>query len=143
QEDVLDEPLEDLVRGVEIEADDDAGDQDDDRALDHLRLRRPLDLLELTPRFGCEPAAARAGDTARAGLALDGLRGPDLGLALASARLEACRRFFLRETAGSPLSSGLAGHQRVSRCSVCRPHQRQYFLNSTRSGEFRFDFSVW
>ena len=22
----------------------------------------------------------------------------------------------------------------------CLPHQRQYFLNSTRSGEFRFDF---
>jgi hypothetical protein len=32
---------------------------------------------------------------------------------------------------------------RVSRCGVCRPHQRQYFLNSMRSGEFRFDFCVW
>jgi hypothetical protein len=26
---------------------------------------------------------------------------------------------------------------------VCRPHQRQYFRNSTRSGEFRLDFWVW
>ena len=32
---------------------------------------------------------------------------------------------------------------RVSRCGVCRPHQRQYFLNSTRSGVFRFDLFVW
>ncbi len=32
--------------------------------------------------------------------------------------------------------------QRVSRCMVCRPHQRQYFLNSIRSGEFRFDLFV-
>jgi len=31
----------------------------------------------------------------------------------------------------------------VSRCRVWRPHQRQYLLNSIRSGEFRFDFSVW
>jgi hypothetical protein len=26
---------------------------------------------------------------------------------------------------------------------VCLPHQRQYFENSTRSGEFRLDFCVW
>ncbi len=31
----------------------------------------------------------------------------------------------------------------VSLWGVWRPHQRQYFLNSTRSGEFRFDFCVW
>ena len=43
------------------------------------------------------------------------------------------------------LLTGRAGHlaYRVSRCSVWPPHQRQYFLNSTRSGEFRFDFCVW
>jgi hypothetical protein len=41
------------------------------------------------------------------------------------------------------LCTGLPGHQRVSLCGVWRPHQRQYFLNSTRSGEFRFDFCVW
>ena len=34
-----------------------------------------------------------------------------------------------------------SGHDhRVSRCGVCWPHQRQYFLSSTRSGVFRFDF---
>jgi hypothetical protein len=31
---------------------------------------------------------------------------------------------------------------RVSRCTVWDPHHRQYFLNSTRSGEFRLDFCV-
>ena len=34
-------------------------------------------------------------------------------------------------------------HQRDSRCGGVRPHQRQNFLNSTRSGVFRFDFVVW
>jgi len=36
-----------------------------------------------------------------------------------------------------------AMNQRVSLCGVCFPHQRQYLRNSTRSGLFRFDFSVW
>ena len=44
---------------------------------------------------------------------------------------------------GTALLSRLLGHQRVSRCRVWRPHQRQYLRNSTRSGEFRFDFCVW
>jgi hypothetical protein len=26
---------------------------------------------------------------------------------------------------------------------VWRPHQRQYFFSSTRSGVFRFDFELW
>jgi hypothetical protein len=34
------------------------------------------------------------------------------------------------------------GAYRVSLCGVCRPHQRQYFLNSIRSGEFRRDLLV-
>jgi hypothetical protein len=38
---------------------------------------------------------------------------------------------------------GRAIAQRVSRCRVCDPHQRQYFLASKRSGVFRFDFWVW
>jgi hypothetical protein len=42
---------------------------------------------------------------------------------------------------GAPLCAGR--HQRVSRWGVCLPHQRQYFLNSIRSGSFRFDFIVW
>jgi hypothetical protein len=31
---------------------------------------------------------------------------------------------------------------RVSRWVVCRPHQRQNFFASNRSGVFRFDFIV-
>ena len=46
---------------------------------------------------------------------------------------------------GSPLGTSLSArsHQRVSRWGVCLPHQRQYLLNSIRSGSFRFDFIVW
>jgi hypothetical protein len=51
--------------------------------------------------------------------------------------------FFLCGAAGAALGAGLAGHYLVSRWGVWLPHQRQYFLNSTRSGVFRFDFSVW
>src|SRR4051794_11331947 len=59
EEDVLNEPAEDLVGAPEVDADDDAGDEHDDRALDQLRLRRPLDLLELAPRLADEVEAAR------------------------------------------------------------------------------------
>ena len=38
-----------LVVEIEVDADDEAGDEHDDRALDHLVLARPLDLLELRP----------------------------------------------------------------------------------------------
>src|SRR3954452_14846915 len=60
EEDVLDEPSEDLVGAPEVDADDDAGDEHDDRPLDQLRLRRPLDLLQLAPRLADEAEAARA-----------------------------------------------------------------------------------
>jgi hypothetical protein len=50
---------------------------------------------------------------------------------------------FLCGAAGAALGASLAGHYLVSRWGVCLPHQRQYFLNSMRSGVFRFDFSVW
>jgi hypothetical protein len=46
-------------------------------------------------------------------------------------------------TALAPLLPRRARHYRVSRCRVWLPHQRQYLRNSTRSGEFRFDFCVW
>src|SRR5258705_2914872 len=59
-QDVLDEALEDEVGGVEEDADDHAGDQHDDHALDQLVLRRPLDLLQLGPRLGDEPRHAAA-----------------------------------------------------------------------------------
>src|SRR5690348_5371489 len=47
QEEVVDDVLPDLVVQIEIRADDDAGHEDDDRALDQLLLARPLDLLQL------------------------------------------------------------------------------------------------
>jgi hypothetical protein len=47
QEDVLDDALPDFVVHVQVEADDHARDQDDGGAGDRLRLRRPVDLLEL------------------------------------------------------------------------------------------------
>jgi hypothetical protein len=42
------------------------------------------------------------------------------------------------------MNSQLRDHPHlVSLCGVWRPHQRQYFFSSTRSGVFRFDFVVW
>ena len=46
---MLDESPEDLVGEEQVDADHEAGDQDDDGALDQLLLARPLDLLELGP----------------------------------------------------------------------------------------------
>src|SRR5581483_8220302 len=57
-EDFRDDVLPNLVVQVEVGADDQAGDQHDDRALDHLVLARPLHLLELRPRLHDEVAAA-------------------------------------------------------------------------------------
>jgi hypothetical protein len=141
KKDVLDEPTEELVGDPKIDADDQAGDENDDRALDQLLLTGPLDLLQLAPGLTDEAAAGKLALAAavRAG-------GLDCGAdrrAGAGAALEGGLALSLGGAAGSALGAGLAGHQRVSRCTVWRPHQRQYFLNSIRSGEFRFDFWVW
>ena len=65
--------LEDEVGGPEIDADDDAGDQHDDDALDQLRLGRPFDLLELGPGLADEawtpPPRAALGSCAGSGRA--------------------------------------------------------------------------
>src|SRR5919198_1563325 len=145
QEDVLDHALPDQIVRVQVDADDKARDEDDGRALEHLRLVRPLDLLQLAPRLGDEPARPTAGCPALTALALRRLRRrPDLSLPRACA-LDHLRvaRVLLLGPPGAALLSRLLGHQRVSRCRVWRPHQRQYLRNSTRSGEFRFDFCVW
>src|SRR5439155_1326573 len=72
EQNVLDEAFPDQVGAVEIHADDDAGDEDDDDALDQLALAGPLDLLQLAPRLGDEvlepPAGDRAGFAGRFGL---------------------------------------------------------------------------
>src|SRR2546429_4264925 len=62
---VLDESLEDDVGGVEEDADDETGNQHHDDALDQLTLSRPLDLLQLAPRFDDEAANAPARQDAR------------------------------------------------------------------------------
>src|SRR3954451_3630159 len=93
QENVLDEALEHLVRAPEVEADQDAGDQHDHRALDHLLLARPLDLPQL-----------------RIGLA-DEVEEPDDGIS-AARRCVRGRRRSLGHTRGS---SNLAPPRRGGR----------------------------
>src|SRR3989442_1368696 len=60
EEHLLDDVLPDLVVQVEVRADDDAGDDHDDRPLNQLVLLRPLDLLELGPRLADEAEHAAA-----------------------------------------------------------------------------------
>jgi hypothetical protein len=148
---VLDEALEHLVREEQVDAGDQARDQHHHGALDQLLLAWPVDLLELGPRLADEALAPLAGDVAAVG-GLRGLGGrrPQLLLLLLLLLLLALRRALkggaalgLRGTASAALGAGLAGHYLVSLWAVCLPHQRQYFENSTRSGVFRFDFSVW
>src|SRR5207302_2596130 len=121
-DELLHDRLPQLIVRVEIDADYDARDQHDDSRLDHLRLARPLDLLQLSPRFREEGAATFA--ALCAGLALGGLlRRTDLRLALPCA-LRDSSALLLGLAARAALRSRLTGHQRVSRCSVWLPHQR-------------------
>src|SRR4249919_1381753 len=136
QQNLADELVEELVADVEVRPDDHAGDDHDDRALNHLVLARPLDLAELADRLGDEALRAGHRQLAAAALAGRGLqRGTNGRLAAAVAH-----RALARLTTRAPLRPRLARHQRVSLCGVCWPHQRQNFLNSTRSGVLRFDF---
>jgi hypothetical protein len=147
EQDALDEWLEHEVGDVQVRADDSAGDEDDDRACHDLALPRPIDLLQLGPALGDEAAAAPAA-TAAPGLRLRRLGGrPDLGLtlarALADALLGLALLLLLLLPIAAALLAGVPGHSYlVSRCTVCLPHQRQYFFASKRSGVFRFDFIV-
>ena len=105
--------------------------------LGHSTLRSsPIDSRTKFARPACRserwPAGLGAGSGAPARAPPDRL--PPLALLLA------CHRPLASLAPRAPLRSRLAGHYRVSRCTVCRPHQRQYFLSSTRSGVFRFDF---
>src|SRR5919204_1391051 len=118
EEDVLHEAPEDLVGGVEVDADDEAGDEDDGGALDDLRLARPLHLLQLAPRLLDEALAASTGERAAPALTLDGLRGrADLRLARAGAlrdraalRLGLAARTALRTSLPSQRLAGLPVH---------------------------------
>src|ERR1043165_7626195 len=60
EQDLLHDVLPELVVQIQVDPDDDAGDEHDDGALDHLVLRRPLDLLQLGPRLLAEPEEAAA-----------------------------------------------------------------------------------
>ena len=146
EQDVLDDALEDEVGDPEIRADDRTGDDDDDGTRQHLALPRPLDLLELRPRLADEgrETAARNTPLERLPPWLGGGRRTNL-LTRARARRR-CRLLLLVGLLLPPcaaLRSRRPGHYLVSRCAVCRPHQRQYLRNSTRSGVFRLDFCDW
>jgi hypothetical protein len=149
QQDALDERLEHEVRDVQVRADDSAGDEDDDGAGHDLALTRPVDLLQLGPALGDE-ATTPAAATAATRLCLRRLRcRADLGLPLARALTDTLLGLpllllLLLLPVAAALLAGVPGHSYlVSRCAVCLPHQRQYFLASKRSGVFRFDFIVW
>src|SRR5215831_15863276 len=62
---LADELVEDQVGEVEEGPHHDAGDDDDDGALDQVVLRRPLDLAELTDRLADEVADPRSLPPAR------------------------------------------------------------------------------
>src|SRR6266496_1357674 len=111
-DDPLNDRLPQLVVQVEIDADDDARDQDDDRRLNYLRLPRPLDFLQLRQRLREETAAALA--TLYAGLTLRGRLRTNLLLALARALGDAAA-LLLRLAARAPLRTSLPGHQRFSK----------------------------
>src|SRR6476469_7757014 len=116
QEDVLDDALPDFVVDVEVEADDQARDQHDRGAGDHLRLGRPVDLLQFGVRLpdeAEEPVASlalllRRGLDARAAVARrrDALRGS----APARRRRRGPSRGLAGLAPGAPLRAGLASH---------------------------------
>jgi hypothetical protein len=147
EQDALDEWLEHEVGDVEVRPDDAAGDEDDDGAGQDLALARPVDLLQLGPAL-CDEAATSTTAAAAAGLSLRRLGGrANLGLTLARALADALLRLalllLLLLPVAAALLAGVPGHSYLfSRCTVCLPHQRQYFLASKRSGVFRFDFIV-
>jgi hypothetical protein len=114
-QDGADEGLERLVGAVEEGADDHAGDDHDDRALEHLGAIRPLDLLQLGDRLLDELAAlARLAPAGlgrgrlhpRALLRLAGARALHRRLLRDGLRLLASRRPLLR----AALPAGLPGH---------------------------------
>src|SRR4051794_35034555 len=84
------------------------------------------------PRWGSAPGVATGAVDVGAELALVPDGAEALDVSRASRRARRC-----------VLVSFATRAYLVSLCGVCLPHQRQYLLNSTRSGSFRFDFWVW
>jgi hypothetical protein len=112
EQDVLDEPAEQLVSEEQVDAGHETGDQDDGRTLDQLLLARPVDLLQLRPRLRDEARAAAAGNVSAVGLR-GGSRRPRLLLlrgALLRRALDGGAALGLRSAAGAALGTGLPGH---------------------------------
>jgi hypothetical protein len=104
EKDVADEGAEHLVYPPEKRTDDDNGDDNDNRALDHLSTIRPVDLEKLGPRLAEEAAAPP-------GLVLDRCdrRAADRSWLRYAAGL--ARRLLTGRTARiAPLPAGLVGH---------------------------------
>src|SRR6266511_3368658 len=87
EKDVLDEVLRHDVANPDVRADDDAGDEYDERALDDVGLRGPFDLLQLAPALDDEALRAFLLLAPGSRLRLDGLLRADLGDARGSAAL--------------------------------------------------------
>src|SRR6266540_380071 len=121
REDSLDEPTEHLVRQVEVAADDHAGDDDDDGALDDLVLTGPLDLPQLADRLADEACDAAAPTVLAAGPRRGLGPGPGLGrqpdglLHDAATSAAGDRGLSVGEPPRSALRSCLASHYLVSR----------------------------
>ena len=117
EKEVADERPQRLVGAVEIGADNDAGDDHDDRALYDLSAARPVDLLELGPRL-LDEAAALARLTATGLLRGGLLRRAHLSLALARTLLDRLRLELLAgrlRLGAAALAARLPRHYRVSR----------------------------
>src|SRR5262249_26430662 len=123
QQHVLDDVLPEPVIRIQVDAGDEAGDEDDRGAADQLLLIRPVDLLELGPGLLEEADAGRARTDRVAAL---GTRLPRLLVPLLHRRGRRTRgrgsgagegRLLLR-AALTALLAGRARHYRVSRCRV-------------------------
>jgi hypothetical protein len=157
QENVADEGLDSLVDAPQIGADDGTRDDDDNRSLYDLGSAGPVDFLQLCPALGDEAATSLASGRNELGLGFGCREALGFKARAVDGHLVTVDRSAIgsRRTAGlgrtsscgptsvAPLPSRLSGHYLVSRCGVCFPHQRQNLLNSTLSGEFRFDFCDW
>src|SRR2546430_7907725 len=110
EEDVLDKPLERLVGEKEVDADDQAGDQDDHGALDQLLLPGPFDLVQLGPRLADELRAGEAPPWTRRGavLAAGGRDGRAHGGTAGA--LDGGLALGLGRAAGAALGACLPGH---------------------------------
>ena len=149
QQDVLDEAAEDLVGQEQVSARR-SGRRSSTTTVPWISCCWPgHSTFFSSPHDSLDEAEAPAAERWRAAPSLRGwARRPGATAAAAADRVRSSRRpgsRVLGGAAGAALGTGLAGHRSSgSPGAQCGGRtQRQYFLNSIRSGEFRFDFSVW